>query len=302
MDIVNKNNQTGKFSGEKNAMRSYLDSIQYRVARNKEELEEAYSLVYSEYLKRGYVSPNNSKLHLSIHNILPDTTTFVALSDGEILATATVIPDSPLGLPMDNLYKKEIDGLRKKSGKICEISMLASNTGLFKEGTSLLLNAKKMFLVYYLFKHILDFARDYLELDYICIAINPKHKMTYENLFFEDLGGLKSYDKVNGAPALGKFLNLKTAQDKCSEMKRASIYQLFFSSETDKSGFSGKLALSLDDMKYFFIKKYEILSKVPLETIEYIEECYPQYDFSRIMPHLKEKRSARKFKDYESNS
>ena len=299
MKINNRQNQTQNVSSEKSEMRAYLDSINYRVARSKSELEEAYSLVYSEYLKRGYVSPNNSKLHLSIHNILPDTTTFVALSGDEILATATVIPDSLLGMPMDNLYKDELNALRKKNSKMCEISMLASNTSLFKEGTSMLLNAKKMFLIYYLFKHILDFARDHLKLDYICIAINPKHKMTYENLFFEDLGELKSYDKVNGAPALGKILNLKTAEEKCAKLHRSNIYQLFFSSETDAEGFSGKVEFDLDDIRHFFINKYDILSNVSPEIISYIEKCYPQHDFATIMPHLKEKRSARKFKDYE---
>ena len=38
----------------------FIDTIEYRVARSREELEKAYALVYQEYLKRGYAQKNTS--------------------------------------------------------------------------------------------------------------------------------------------------------------------------------------------------------------------------------------------------
>jgi len=285
MSLANENKPVVQ---EKNDMRSYLESIEYRVARTRGELEESYRLVYNEYLKRSYVNENDSKLHLSLFNLLPEATTFVALSNNEILATATVIPDTCFGLPMDDLYKPELDTLRQSGNKLCEISMLASNTSIFKEGTPLLLNARKMFLIYYLFKYILDYTIKYLNLDYICIAVNPKHEMTYDNLLFENLGGLKSYDKVNGAPAIGKCLNLKTIKENCARLNKSKIYQLFFSHETADANFLNKIKLSLDDIEYFFVKKTSVLAKIPPEKFSCLEERYPGYDLNSIIPHVKE--------------
>ena len=99
-------------------VQSLLANIDYRAARSKEELQKAYSLVYKEYLKRKYVTENQSGLRISIHNALPETTTFVGIADSEVLATATVIVDSPLGLPMDKIYSDDLKKIRKKGKKI----------------------------------------------------------------------------------------------------------------------------------------------------------------------------------------
>ena len=187
-------------------MRSLFQGVDYRVARTRDELEKAYRLVYQEYLNQGYMDEHSSQMRLSLHNVLPQTTTFVALVDEKVTATATIIMDSPLGLPMDELYQRELEELRLDGKTLCEVSMLASSSELFGEGVPMMLNAKKLFLVFFLFKHIFDYVRTQLQSEYICITVNPKHTNMYDSLFFQDLGGLKYYDKVNGAHAIAKYL------------------------------------------------------------------------------------------------
>jgi hypothetical protein len=264
-------------------LNTFLKSVEYRVARTRAELESVYRIVYTEYLKQGYIHPNDVEMHYSLHNLLPSTTTFVALADDQVITTATVIPDSPLGIPMDELYKKEVDTLRGQ--KICEISMLTNSSALFSGQASMMLNAKKMFLVFYLFKHMLDYIREYLHLDYICIAINPKHKTTYESLFFKDLGGLKNYDKVNGAPAVAKALNVHTVEQECAKSRKNNTYKLFFSGKTDPERFADKIALSLEDIEYFYLQKKNILDHVTDQQMAYLEKCYPQYDLTQVINH-----------------
>ena len=98
----------------------------YRVARSRRELEKAYALVYQEYLKRDYINEVESGWRISLHNAMPETTTFVGIMEEEVLATVSIIPDSPLGLPMDCIYREELNQFRAQKKKICEISMLAS--------------------------------------------------------------------------------------------------------------------------------------------------------------------------------
>lgn len=268
---------------EQSNLRSFLSNVEYRVARSKEEIEDVYRIVYTEYVKQGYINPNDIEMHYSLHNLLPQTTTFIALSEGKVITTATVIPDSPLGIPMDELYKKEVDSFRDK--KLCEISMLANSATLFNGEVSMMMNAKKMFLVFYLFKHMLDYVREHLLLDYICIAINPKHKATYESLFFKDLGELKNYDKVNGAPAIAKILNVHTVEEECAKSEKNNTFKLFFSGMTDPVKFKNQYNFTIEDIEDLYVNKKNILNEVTGKEMHYLEACYPQYDLSSILNH-----------------
>lgn len=258
-------------------------SIEYRVARTKEELAKAYYLVYKEYIKRGYTQENPSQWRLSIYNAIPQTTTFVAVIDSEVIATATVIPDSPLGLPMDEIYYSELTQLRKENKKLCEVSMLASDTELFQSGISMMLNSKKLFFIFSLFKIIFDYAKDVLKLDVICITINPKHSLTYEFLLFKNLGELKTYYAVRGAPAIGKYLDLHTAEEECRKLHKNGLYKMFFLKKTPPEKFSQKVRFSSQDLAYFFVEKTDIFKTASSSQMEYIKKCYPHFNFHEIL-------------------
>jgi len=265
-------------------LQEFVDTIDYRVARTRKEIEDAYRLVYEEYLKREYVEKSASQMRYSLFNADPQTTTFIAVSDGEVLATATIIIDSPLGLPMDSIYRKEVDLLFRQGKKsICEVSMLASKTELFNGGTSMMLNAKKLFFVFFLFKAIYDYVRLVLQLDYMCITLNPKHSLTYDFLLFKDFGGLKNYDGVQGAPALAKALDVKGAEEECKRLNRMGLYKMFFVKLTPQEKFQDKMLFSPADLRYFFVQKSDVFLKTDAEQMRYIRECYPSYDFSKIL-------------------
>jgi hypothetical protein len=264
-------------------LQKFLDAIDYRIVRSKEEIEKAYGLVYKEYLKRGYLKENSLRQKYSLFNALPLTATFIATVENEILATASVIPDSPLGLPMDEIYHDELEQFRKENKKVCEVSMLASDTELFKAGISMMLESKKMFFIFSLFKIILDYVKTVLKLDYICITINPKHSLTYDFILFKDFGGLKTYKNANGAPALAKYLDLKNVENECKEKNKEGLYRMFLLKNSAPELFADKFGFSREDLKYFFVDKCDILKTTPPSKLDYIKSCYPDYDFTEII-------------------
>jgi len=266
-------------------IKSLLEGVEYRVARSRQELEKAFHLVYQEYLKQGYVDEDPSQMRFLLHNALPETTTFVALIDGVVTATATVIADSPLGLPMDELYHQELEELRRGGKHLCEVSMLANSSELFSEQVPMMLNAKKMFLIFFLFKHIFDYVRLQVSCDYICVMVNPKHANAYDSLMFQDIGGMKRYDKVNGAPAVAKYLRVHDVDPQVLSVKRQSLYKMFLSSDTNPEKFSGKFQWGPYDLKHFFVDLKSLIQNAPQEYIEYIKKCYPGYNFFEIFPH-----------------
>ncbi len=265
-------------------IKSLLQNVEYRVARSREELEDAFHLVYQEYLKQGYINEDPTEMRFLLHNALPGTTTFVALVDGVVTATATVIEDSPLQLPMDELYHQELQALREDGKKICEVSMLANNSELFSEQTPMMLNAKKMFLIFFLFKHIFDYVRTKMCADCICIMVNPKHANAYDSLLFQDLGGLQRYGKVNGAPAVAKYLSVQSVDPQQISLKRQSLYKMFLSGKVDPEKFSSKFTFGPYDLKYFFFELKNFLREAAPDQIAYIKHCYPGYNFLEIFP------------------
>ncbi|HAH21458.1 MAG: hypothetical protein A2Y00_03700 [Omnitrophica WOR_2 bacterium GWF2_43_52] len=251
-----------------------FSGINYRVARTREEIEQAYALVYKEYLKKGYTKKNNSGLRFSIYNALPLTTTFIAATNtNHIAATATVISDSPIGLPMDELYQKELSTFRGQGKKLCEISMLATDNTLLRH-EPLASPLKKLLPLFILFKTLLDYTQDILKSDIMYITIHPKYKTAFNLLAFKDLSGVKSYQEVNGAPAIGQYVDFPTMAQELRKPGKEKLYAIFIINKTDHSKFENKLAFSLEDLRYFFSEKSDIFKTAPQAHKEYIERCY----------------------------
>ncbi|MFC1808176.1 hypothetical protein ACFL0T_07440 [Candidatus Omnitrophota bacterium] len=250
------------------------DKIVYRVARSRKELEEAFSLVYREYTCRGYTPKHyKSKLRLSLYNALPGTTTFIGLIGKRVVSTVTLVPDSELGIPMDKLYKKEVDKIRKKKRRVAEVSQLAVDGKIFPKGWFSMFNFSKLIFIFRLFKLVLDYSVDVLKLDNLCIAVNPRHQYLYKFLGFIEIGKLKYYGTLNRAPAIAKTIDLNTAEERSKS--RRGLYKIFFSKKTPASMFAKKFKLKDQDIDYFFSKKSDILAKASSFHRSVIESCYP---------------------------
>ncbi len=259
------------------------DTIEYRLARSRSELETAYSLVYKEYLERGYINESISKFNLSIYNALPQTATFVAVLEKKMFCTATLIIDSRLRLPMDEFYHEELNQLRKQDKRLCEISMLACDPEFFKDGVSVMLNSKKLFFIVYLLKVIFDYVMEYLKYDCICITINPNHKLTYDFLLFKDLGELKVSNHLNSVPVIGKYLDLSTVEKECKNNNKEGLYRMFLQKNAGFDKFRKKFEFTMDDLQFFFVERTDIFRKASMFQLDYIMQCYPTYNFLKIM-------------------
>jgi len=190
-------------------------TIDYSIIQTEKELKEASNLVYQEYLRQGYINPETTLEEISVYGRFPGATVFAAKYENKIIGTISVIADSELGLPIDDIYKEEVDDLRRLNKKIAQVSSLAisrticknSKKRLYKEQTN------ELFIFFPLFKLVFHYAL-YKEYDNLCIVINPKHNYFYTSLFFNDLGEIKFYPALNNAPALAKSLNINQWKNK----------------------------------------------------------------------------------------
>lgn len=261
-----------------------IGEIEFKIASTRQELEGAFGLIYKEYSERGFILPKyyKSGLRITLHNILPDTVVFVALKDKEVVATNTIIPDSPLGLPLDMGYKKEADMLRKSGRKICEGGYLAIKSELFGRHHFSMFNFRKLEFLFTLFKLMFQYALLYKEFDDLCIVTNPQY-MIFKFLPFEAMSGVKyyGYDRmsVKKKAALFKRLDLSSMRkyiDRPHKIigKRYVLYKMFLGTRFSESVFKRKFTFNPQDLRYFFVEKSDILKKAAKQQRGHFRSSY----------------------------
>lgn len=62
----------------------------HKVAKEKDELEAAYSLVHESFVKRGYAEPQPSGIRVSIWNASPGCTTVISTKKDQVMATSVM--------------------------------------------------------------------------------------------------------------------------------------------------------------------------------------------------------------------
>ncbi|HIC91920.1 MAG TPA: hypothetical protein EYP21_07685 [Syntrophaceae bacterium] len=262
---------------------SEAKNFDIKIADSREELSKAFSLIHNVYVSLGLMDPHPSGMRIDIFNALPQTKTFIARYKGEVAGTATLIFDSPLGLPSDEIYKEELDELRAEGRKLSEGSGLALSSD-FRKGN----------LFMYVYKIVFAYAQ-YANVDDICIAINPKHSQFYEEiLLFEPIGELKYYPKVKGAPAILERIDLRTVDEKFRETYSmqefdCDLYTFFFTAhkgnpvEWSKKYPLNGMIMTPKDLHYFFTEKTDIFKQASEQVMAYIRSCYPNYHFQEIL-------------------
>jgi hypothetical protein len=186
------------------------DGLDFGLATDRDTFEQALRLQHDQYVAQGYMDPHPSGLRLSVHHALPSTYVFVARAGNRVVGTMTLIADSDLGLPMDEIYSDDLRGLRRERSGLTEFSGLALDPDYKSSGVAILLRLIRMVVLH---------AIQVLHLSDVCIAINPRHAAFYRKAFyFRDLGGLKPYGKVNGAPAVALRLDLDLLRGFISEL------------------------------------------------------------------------------------
>lgn len=187
-----------------------MKSYHFKPAGCVEDYFTALKLVQDVYIQEGYVNPAEVACRYRIlqNHFLEETAVFIGKKNKEMVFTVSLFPDSIHGLPMDRIYKEDLDHLRIQGRRIGEVGCLATHPE-FRDGSqNILMHGNKIMLKY---------AMEYLHLDDLVITVHPKHALIYkEVLMFEEIGQgeIKAYPKVNNNPAIALRLNLHDVEEK----------------------------------------------------------------------------------------
>jgi hypothetical protein len=253
-----------------------IDKPAIKIAETTEELFNAFRLVYNEYQDQGYIKKSHPlAIQYNIHNFLPKTCVFIFQSFRDVVSTISYIPDSPLfGLPLDSLYREEVDALRKQGRKVVEIGSLATEKSL--RGRN---------VVMYLYKAIIHYALMTGASD-LCLTVNPKHVRFYADIMLCDQIGEEKYYPWVDAPAVLMRANFDTYAQKMLETYNSEDFETdlasFFlkmhgskvDSDIDVFRYEREEFLDYDAARYFFLQRPEVLCGLTDEQLDYLEWFY----------------------------
>lgn len=204
-----------------------ISNLRVGLASETNTYDAAFRLVHDQYVWRGYMAPTSSGRRLSVHHALPTTKVFVAHRVDRLVGTLTLVQDSLLGLPLDDLYRTEVAALREQGRRIAEVAALATAAETRRTGIAVLSHLMRMVVTY---------ALKIAGVNDLCITVNPRHVEFYRTcLRFETIGPERAYGKVNGAPAVALRLDLDVARAVEAAVHRGEdpepIHQFLFAPE-----------------------------------------------------------------------
>ncbi len=236
-----------------------------------EELKACYNIVYQGYEARGYCTAHSSQMYYHYYSFLPESRTFSLKDKDQILGTISLIVDSPCGLPMDNLFSREINRIRADGRKLAEVSLLAMAHQEKKKKFFSLTNFEKQAQLFRLFKIMYEYAHRVIGVTDFVIGVHPKHETLYKYLLFRNMGSPKSYPEARGNPALPLHLDLINAKENCS----SCLKDFFEGQSTPLEILSEGFVPNAQVVRHFLCEQQEIWPRIPLKTQQYFKQCYP---------------------------
>lgn len=172
------------------------------VARTLTDALDAWRLVYDVYHDHGLIDANEHQLHTHAQIVQNDSAVFVHRIGSSLQATLTAVCDGPGGLPLEQVYPREIEALRRRTGRLMEVGLLAdrgrkSLTALVKR----VARCRRLQPYVELMRHAFSFSqRDDGLADYV-VGVHPRHARFYIGAFgFEEIGPARTYPSLRNRP------------------------------------------------------------------------------------------------------
>lgn len=173
-----------------------------KIADQPEEYAMAARLTFEAYAEKDLLLARGVPVRLTPFLMMPTTVRFVAIREGQVIATVALIVDSALGLPMESVFPQEISVLRSTGRRLAEVGALAVDKAHRRSGVAMLL-----------YKLMWRAATEQLGLDELVVAVHPDAEPMYVcPLRFERLTRqVRQYPGLKrSALAVGLRLNLQT--------------------------------------------------------------------------------------------
>lgn len=238
-----------------------------RIATERDEVLRALQLVHDEYVRSGLSLPTDSGLRVTRYHLLNTTEVLVGVVEGDVVCTLSLVRDSRFGLPMESIYRREVNARRRLGKSVAEVSCLADRR----------VDSERNMTVMFRVMALVAQAATARGVDELLIAIHPHHAKFYQRfLGFDEIGGLKYYSTVCGNPAVAMSLDLNRLHLSNPKAHQRLYGKPFAPSELSKRVMS--LAM-LEELSWVYMDSHA-LGPVPVvehsEDIVHLEPIEPK--------------------------
>lgn len=221
------------------------DELHVGVASTIDQVVEAWQLVYQLYRRIDIINENPIGLHTSMHAVFPNTSVVLGQLNGEVVSTMSVMHDSDYGLPLDRVYSRQLNMLRRLGRPLIEVGLLADR----REKAGRALSA-----VMEMMRHTVWNAY-YQQADIVC-GVHPHHADFYIKAFGCDvIGPVLLYPTVRNRPVV--LLRLDIQHQLTQQKLPRCLHQYFNIQEPlSRQETDGRGVLGLDSILDTPIARY----------------------------------------------
>lgn len=201
------------------------EDLRVRIAVARDEFEAAYRLVYRSYLERGYIPVLPGGIFYRLSYGVPTSRTLIADTPASPLTgTLTVVGDSRLGLPMEGVFHREVEQLRRQMRRLVEVSGLCVEPARRSASLATFFSLTRFLVQYACWQRTDD----------LLISIHPSHLPFYRRQFqFTSFGPCRRYEALQGQPAIACRLDLRRLR----ETTDPAVYAAYLDRPIDPAAF-----------------------------------------------------------------
>jgi len=166
-------------------------ALHFGLAENADEVLDAWRLVYRVYRERGLIAANPSRLHFPGRDLSDRVAVLRARMGPVLVSTMTAWLDGPAGLPLDRVFRAQLDLLREAGRRPMVVGLFADRRrALARSGEAMI---DLMRLAFWLGRAT--------GVDLFAIAVNPKDEPFYaRHCGFHRVGPVRPHPDVRGRP------------------------------------------------------------------------------------------------------
>lgn len=278
---------------ERRMFQIHLDGLPkdviFKLAETKNELEQAFKLLHDSYVRARYMDPKSSGMRITPYHALPTTTTLIAKVGEKVIATVSLIRQTNMGLPVQQIY--DVTTIMEPGQQAVEISSLAIDPTYRGQDAQIL---------FWLSKYVLTYCYKFFAIDYMFVAIGPWHADLYENIIlFKRLHYVDNYNFSNGMPAAVGYIDLRTYSNELLKVywdapieRNVYAFIMVHQLPSDQFYFPKRAVFSVSDpvltpelFRYFFAEKTNAFHEMTEKQLTILHAIYKDFpEYRKILP------------------
>jgi hypothetical protein len=209
------------------ASKGFLRDCEFRPVESAAEFMNVSKIAQNEIRHSPTVEAEFKSRWFSLSQATNRAISFVCMYKNQhILGTVSMLLDSVMGLPSDQIYKTNINQFRTMGREMAEITTLILNNEVLNGAH--FSRTDRLVLALKLMKAAVEYAKNSHDVDTVMIRCNRRHEMLHKALFYRPLTGLEYYTGKDREVFPAFFLDLDFLEEN-GQLTGSRLWALNFS-------------------------------------------------------------------------